>query len=335
MFELAWPWLLLILPLPIVLRWLLPPARQQSTDLHVPFYDELIAVQQAQQPRLKLWQPRVMLYALLWCLLVLASARPQSIDAAQQQPSSGRDVLIALDVSNSMLYSDMHLDNRSLSRMEFVKHWLEQLIEQRRGDRLGLILFGTQAYLQAPLTYDLHSIKTWVQEAQPGIAGDTTSIGDAIGLAIKRLRQRPAQHRVVLLITDGANTDGVMSPLAAAQLAAREQIKIYTIGVGAQQPAQVQALIDTASLELDEPLLKDIAQRTGGEYFHLTDSQAISRMYNTLNQLEPSADYRAAKRTAHELYHWPLATALLLSILLVLQGLYRNRSSTQRVAEPD
>jgi Ca-activated chloride channel family protein len=217
--------------------------------------------------------------------------------------------------------------------MEFVKHWLDNFIVQRHGDRLGLILFGSQAYLQAPLTYDHQSVRSWIQEAQPGIAGNSTSMGDAIGLAIKRLRMRPANHRVLILVTDGANTSGVMSPLAAAQLAARYQIKIYTIGIGSNQTDQLQTLIETASLELDEQALKDIAQVTAGQYFYISDSSDLTDIYRTLNQLEPSAVYAIPKRHIQELYSWPLAAALLLSMLLVALHAYNAQRHTSPAQE--
>ncbi len=159
---------------------------------------------------------------------------------------------------------------------------------------------------------------------QPGIAGNTTSIGDAIGLAIKRLRVRPpAEHRVLILVTDGANNSGVMSPLAAAQLAARYQIKIYTVGIGSLTTESLSEVMQPASLELDERTLIRIAQGTAGEYFHLTDSNDLALMHNSLSQLEPTSDYQAPKRTIQELYSWPLAAALLFSMLLMALHLYR------------
>ena len=264
---------------------------------------------------------------------MLACARPQLHGDLQERPTTGRDLLIAMDVSSSMLYSDMILDGNSVSRMEFVKYWLGDFISQRTGDRLGLILFGSQAYLQAPLTYDHHSIRTWVKDAQPGIAGNTTSMGDAIGLAIKRLRMHPADHRVLILVTDGANTSGVISPLAAAQLAARYQIKIYTVGIGSNQANTLHELIDTASLELDEQALKDIAQATAGQYFHVTDSNDLARIQHSISLLEPNTSYQAPKRNSQELYSWPLAAALLLSMLLVAHRVYRSYRDAPREQE--
>ncbi len=334
MFEFAWPWLFVLLPLPWLVRVLLPPVRQHNAALNIPFYPELAALQRAQNKAVPYWRRQTAIYLLLWLLLLCAAARPQLQGHLQERPNSGRDLLIALDVSSSMLYSDMTLQGHSLPRIDFVKHWLDSFLAARHGDRLGLILFGSQAYLQAPLTYDHHSVRTWVQEAQPGIAGTTTSIGDAIGLAIKRLRMRPAEQRVLILITDGANNSGVMSPLAAAQLAARYQIKIYTLGIGSRTAESLLETMEPASLELDERSLKSIAKTTAGEYFHLTNSNDLERMHNSLSQLEPSSGYQAPQRTSQELYSWPLAAALLLSMLLMLARLYPALRSTAHIQEP-
>ena len=327
MFEFAWPWLFLLLPVPWLVRAFAPPVRQQNVELSVPFYNELDTLQLKERTGLAHWCSQTMLYTLIWLLLLLACARPQLYGDLQERQVTGRDLLIAVDVSSSMLYSDMTLDGNSLSRMEFVKHWLGNFISQRQGDRLGLILFGSKAYLQAPLTYDHQSVRTWIDEAQPGIAGSTTSIGDAIGLAIKRLRQHPADQRVLLLITDGANNSGVMSPAAAAQLAAYYQIKIYTLGIGSHEANELNKLIDSTSLELNEQSLKDIAQSTDGQYFHVTDSNDFIDIQNTLKQLEPSTHYQTPKRNIQELYSWPLAAAFLLSVLLVAQRVYRSYRS--------
>ena len=177
MFEFAWPSLFVLVPLPWLIRTLTPPVAQYGAELSVPFYNELKILQHtAQATGLKRWFNQATLYSLIWLLLILACARPQLHGELQEHPITGRDFLIAVDVSSSMLYSDMTVDGNSLSRMDFVKLWLDNFIAQRQGDRIGLILFGAQAYLQAPLTYDHQSVRTWVQEAQPGIAGDRKSV---------------------------------------------------------------------------------------------------------------------------------------------------------------
>ncbi|MDY7220091.1 VWA domain-containing protein [Denitrificimonas sp. JX-1] len=319
MFEFAWPWLFLLLPLPWFIRTFTPPVPQQSTALHVPFYNELELLQRSnKRNKFAHLKTSNIIYLVLWLLLISAAARPQWNDEHESRPTSGRDLLIAMDVSNSMLYSDLTLNGHSISRIDFVKQWLKNFIQQRDGDRLGLILFGSQAYLQAPLTYDHQSLLTWIQEAQAGIAGNTTAIGDALGLAIKRLRQHPADQRVLLLITDGANNSGVMSPNAAAQLAADYQIKIYTVGIGSRYDSSLDPLMNSSSLELDEKTLKNIALHTAGQYFHITSSEDFTDLQFKLSQLEPHTYTHSTQHNTLELYHWPLAIALILSMILVL-----------------
>ena len=323
MFEFAWPWIFILLPLPWLLRRWLPAASKTEVELSVPFFNDVQALAMTQQSSTPAWRSHTSIYVLMWLLLLSAGARPQLQGELLEQPTTGRDFLIAVDVSSSMLYSDMELQGQSISRMDFVKQLLNTFISERHGDRLGLILFGSQAYLQAPLTYDHHSVRTWLNEAQAGIAGANTSMGDAIGLAIKRLRMRPAQHRVLLLITDGANTSGVMSPMAAAELAARYQIKIYTVGIGHQLQAEAaNSLHDTSSLDLDEQSLQDIAQISSGRYFHASQAADLIDIHKALNRLEPAAQLHKPQRLSKPLYHWPLALAWLLSMLLVAQRVY-------------
>lgn len=334
MFEFAWPWVFLFLPLPWLVHRYLPPLRKQDAELRVPFFTELHTLNTAQQSSWFAWRSQTAVYILIWLLLIAAAARPQLQGELLEQPNTGRDLLMALDVSSSMLYSDMVLDEQSISRMDFVKNLLNTFISERHGDRLGLILFGSQAYLQAPLTYDHHSVRTWLNEAQPGIAGANTSIGDAIGLAIKRLRMRPAEHRVLLLITDGANTSGVMSPLAAAELAARYQIRIYTIGIGNPVKAQTaDNLNDTSSLDLDEHTLQEIAKVSAGQYFNANQAADLSTIHTVLNRLEPAAQLRTPQRHVEQLYNGPLALAWLLSMLLVGQRIYRVYRHNQAAEE--
>ncbi|WP_409312699.1 VWA domain-containing protein, partial [Pseudomonas putida] len=185
---------------------------------------------------------------------------------------------------------------------------------------VGLILFGSQAYLQAPLTFDRRTVRTFLIEAQIGIAGKNTAIGDAIGLAVKRLRERPAQSRVLVLITDGANNGGQIHPLTAARLAAQEGVRIYTIGIGANPEASgTPGLLGlNPSLDLDEAALKEIADITHGAYFRAHDGAELDAIGDTLDQLEPVAQQPTQARTAQALYAWPLALALLLSVLLVV-----------------
>ncbi len=317
--EFAWPWLFTALPLPLLLAVLLPPAKETlASALRIPFYTALqqgVIQRRRQSPR-----SRLLLAALAWLLLVTAATRPQLVGESIQIPLSGRSLMLAVDISGSMENEDMVIGNRQVTRLLAVKAVASDFIEQRKGDHIGLILFGRQAYLQAPLTYDRKTVRQLLGEAQVGLAGKETAIGDAIGLAVKRLREQPESNRVLILLTDGANTAGSIAPLIAADLAAQEGVRIYTIGVGADEMV-VQGLFGPrriASGDLDEATLKAIASKTGGRYFRARDIRSLQQIYALLDEIEPISQESESFRPVEELYIWPLALALLLSVLLAL-----------------
>ena len=324
MFEFTWPWVFLLAPLPLLMRRLLPAADSGEAALQVSFLSDLegLAGRRARKtlPDIRQHSPLVV----IWLLLLLAAARPEWVGEPLPVPASGRDLMLAVDVSGSMDYSDMQWQGREVSRLELVKGLIGDFIEGRNGDRIGLILFGTQAYLQAPLTFDRQTVKTWLDEALIGIAGKNTAIGDAIGLAVKRLRDRPAQSRVLVLVTDGANTAGEIEPLTAAKLAAEQGVKIYTIGIGAdpQQSGIAGLLGMNPGLDLDEPQLTAIAATTGSQYFRARDAQELAEIGSVLDQLEPVAQQPTQARPAEPLFPWPLGLAMLLSMLLVARELW-------------
>ena len=321
MFEFAWPWIFALLPLPWLMRILLPAADSGEPALKVSFLGDLeqLARRRA-RANLPTWRQQAP-FILLWLLLLLAAARPQWLGEPLPIAASGRDLLVAVDVSGSMDFPDMQWQGEDVSRLALVQHLLGDFLEQRDGDRVGLILFGSQAYLQAPLTFDRRTVRVWLDEARIGIAGKNTAIGDAIGLALKRLRQRPAQSRVLILVTDGANNGGEIAPLTAARLAAEEGVKIYPIGIGAdpEQSGSLGFLGVNPSLDLDEPALKEIAEATGGRYFRARDGAELEAIRQTLDQLEPVNQQPTQARPAQALYSWPLAAALLMSLLLVVR----------------
>jgi Ca-activated chloride channel homolog len=311
MIHFAWPWMLLFLPLPWLLTRLLPPVRPQGAALFLPFADGLrvsAAEVSGAGPR---W--RRLLFALLWLLLIGASLRPQWLGDPQPVQTTGRRLLLAVDVSGSMATQDMA---NGWSRLQVVKKVAGDFIERRHGDQVGLILFGTRPYLQAPLTADLDTVHQFLQEAVIGVAGTETAIGDAIGLAIKRLQADRSQSKgetVMVLLTDGRNDAGVMPPLDAAKLAAQAGLRIYTIGVGAA-PQQGFFGLDPGNEDLDEDSLKQIASLTGGEYFRATDAAALQGVYARIDRLEPSAGRDQWYRPRTEWFPWPLGLALLLSL---------------------
>ncbi len=335
-FEFAWPWLFAALPLPLLVMLLLPRAHTSPpAALRLPFYAALqhdLASSAQQQPRL-----RVLLAALAWLLLVLAATRPQWVGETVHLPVSGRSLMLAVDISGSMQAEDMLVNGRRAMRLSAVKQVAGDFIEQREGDQLGLILFGDQAYLQAPLTFDRRTVNILLNEAAIGLAGKRTAIGDAIGLAVKRLQNQPQQNRVLILLTDGTNTAGKVEPLKAADLAASETVRIYTIGIGADSmllrgPFGTQRV---TTGDLDEDMLIAIAEKTGGRYFRARDTQALKQIYQLLDEFEPVSENQQSYRPIEELYAWPLTSALLINLLLALPlAGWRQRwikSETQRV----
>jgi len=242
--------------------------------------------------------------------------------------------MLAVDISGSMSTEDMQLQDQLVNRLLVVKSVVNDFLSKRQGDRIGLILFGTNAYLQAPLTFDLRSVGKLLAEAPVGIAGGKTAIGDAVGLAVKRLRQRPAGDRVLILLTDGANNVGEVAPIKAAELAASEDIKIYTIGVGADEmqlrmPGLFGALGSRTvnpSAELDIDTLQKIAELTQGQFYRARNTAKLQEIYGIIDQLEPAQQDAELYRPTTSLYHWPLAFAWLLLCVIAAHQYWQSRA---------
>lgn len=323
-----WIWALLLLPLPWLLRRYLPAKDGQPNSglngaLNVPFFEQLQQTAGKAANRSNTSLTQWMLLSLAWGCLVVALARPALVGKEIPLPVEGRDVMLAIDLSGSMEAQDL---GTRLNRLDVVKAAADAFISRRKGDRLGLILFSDRAYLQAPLTFDRQVVQALLQEAQVGLTGQKTAIGDAIAVALKRLKDRPKSSnkqqdsRVLVLLTDGANNAGVMQPLQAAQLAKKLGIKIYTIGVGGtgqviSTPFGRQRIANT---ELDEKTLTQIAQTTGGKYFRATDAKGLQAIYQDINKLEPIAGEPIFVRPKVALYYYPAAVGLGLLVLLML-----------------
>ncbi len=323
MTTLAWPWVLVLLPLPLLLHWLLPPARQLGgRALRLPVrvaLAELAGTPERRPRRLRL------LLAAAWCLLVLAAARPQLLGEPAALPMSGRDLVLAIDVSGSMEQMDFALAGEPASRLAVVKQVARDFVERRLQDRIGLILFASQPYVQTPLTYDHGAVAQMLEEAMVGIAGRDTAIGDAIGLAVKRLREQPQENRVLVLLTDGDNNAGRLGPLQAAGLAARAGVRIYCIGLGGRVGAAAAGgyRLRRSADDLNPALLRAVAVATGGQSFTVGDARELAEVYRTLDRLEPNVRQFQTYRPARELYPWPAAAALGMSLaaaLLILRG---------------
>lgn len=322
MISLAWPWLFLVLPLPLLVRLLLPRADEtKEAALRVPGLDPF-AMESASKPAVRVpWRGRAWIGALAWLLLVTAAARPVWVGDPIDLPVSGRDLMLAVDLSGSMQTPDFVIGDQRVSRLDAIKEIAGDFIDRRIGDRIGLILFGTQAYLQTPLTFDRKTVHSMLDEAAIGLAGEQTAIGDAIGLAVKRLRELPQGNKVLILLTDGVSNTGELTPLKAAQLAAREGVTIYTIGIGASE-MQVPSLFGMQSVnpssDLDEDTLRAIARTTGGRYFRARDTEQLNQIYSILDKLQPVDQEKQTFRPRKTLFYWPLAISLLLAGLLLL-----------------
>ncbi|WP_419419666.1 vWA domain-containing protein [Legionella sp. D16C41] len=315
MFELALPWLLIFIILPFFIWLLLRPATLiLPAALKLPFYKALESI--IDTDKLALAKPaQVGLFFLIWSLIVLAAAGPRWVGEPIPLAREGRNIMMVLDLSGSMELNDMLLNGQPVSRLTVVRQAAKTFVRSRVGDRIGLILFGSQAYLQTPLTFDRHNVLMRLDDATVGLAGKTTSIGDALGLAVKRLQDVPPASRVIILLTDGANNSGVLAPLKAAELAKQDKIKVYTIGLGSD--AEIPVPNDpfftfNAGADLDEQTLKEVANLTGGRYFRATDPESLQAIYHTINKLETTAQEQATVRPQKEYYPWPLGIALLL-----------------------
>ncbi|MCP5141426.1 MAG: VWA domain-containing protein [Gammaproteobacteria bacterium] len=320
--QLLWPWMFLLLPLPWLVRRYMPEAHPAGhAALRAPHLAGLLGA----LPGARGGSGGNMALAIMvWLLLLTAAARPQWVGEPVDLGVSGRDLMIAVDISGSMKEVDFLLGDQAVTRLDAVKKVAGEFIERRAGDRLGLILFGDKAYVQTPLTFDRETVNQLLQEAAIGLAGEKTAIGDAIGLAVKRLRAIDTPHRVLVLLTDGANTAGEVQPEPAAALAAQEGLTLYTIGIGAEE-AYVPTLFGmrrvNPSAELDEKMLRSLAEQTGGQFFRARDSKELEQIYHLLDRLEPQLKDNVRFRPISALFYWPLGLALLFASGLLIQAI--------------
>ena len=327
MWSLAWPWMLLALPLPLIVRALMAPVMgTQDAGLRVPSFKGFeVLADRSEVEQLLNW--RFWIAVAAWLLLVLAAARPERIGDELDVPVSGRNLMLAVDLSGSMDAKDFELGSRRVDRLTATKAVAGDFIGRREGDRIGLILFGERAYLQVPLTLDRDTVNTLLLEAFIGLAGEKTAIGDAITLAVKRIHDQGAVagDQVLILLTDGANTAGEIDPIKAAELAQQIGLRSYTIGIGAEQMV-VSSITGgmrrvNPSADLDEETLTKIAELTGGRYFRAKDTAGLQEIYRLLDEMEPVAEPEAGFRPVKSLYYWPLAGAFVLASFLAIMNL--------------
>jgi len=332
MMELGLPWALAVLPLPVLAWWLLPRAPEAGgAALRVPFYDAVMRLPQGSRRtrpgRIAVQTAKIA----IWTLLVVAAAQPRWVGKPEPVASHGRDLMLALDLSASMASPDFSLDGRRVDRHTIVNAVAKDFVDRRDGDRVGLILFGSRAYLQAPLTLDHEAVVEMLEDSEVGLAGRETAIGDAIGLAVKHLRDRPADERVLVLLSDGESNVGVLDPVDAARLAEQAGVRIYTIGIGAEART-IQTPFGPRTIGggtgLDEATLQQAAQITNGRYFRARDTESLVTIYRQIDALEPTAGEATYVRPMRALFQWPLAAAFGLTSLLVTCWVGREHSFT-------
>jgi len=320
--EFEWLWMFYLTPLPFLLYLLLPVADTvREAALRVPDLGVFALGDNVHTGRVVQRRWMLLPALLAWLLLVCAAARPVWVGDPVELPVSGRDLMLAVDISGSMQIEDIIQNDKQVDRLTVVKRMAGEFIERRIGDRIGLILFGSQAYVQTPLTFDRKTVHTLLLDSAIGLAGEQTAIGDAIGLAVKRLLQNPSGNKVLVLLTDGASNAGEVQPTKAAELAAKNGMTIYTIGIGADEMI-VNSFFGSQrvnpSADLDEETLDQIAQTTGGKYFRARDGKQLEQIYTMLDELQPVIQDKQTFRPQHALFYWPLGIAMLLTVLMLL-----------------
>ncbi len=313
MFEFAHIWVLALFPLPFLVYWLLPPLHTKSNVIMVPFIKRA-AKASGEKLRKRAWisQKNLLQWIFLllaWSSLLLALAKPQIVGQAEMKVKTVRSFVIAADISFSMASKDWVVEGERSTRWDAVKSLMSEFIAKREGDRMGLIFFGTNAYLQTPFTTDLETVDWFLEETEVGMAGQMTSIGKAIGFGIRLFEQDSLDQKVMLLLTDGKDGGKGVSPTDAAYMAKNDSIKIYTLGIG--DPT-------LPGSDLDEGTLKNISEITGGKYFRAIDAEELEKIYTELELLEPMEFEEEEYKPTTSLYHIPLIVSLAISLLLLV-----------------
>jgi len=325
MWQLDYPWLLLLLPLPWLAYRFLPAYNEARSAVRVPFFGAMSrAVGEAPGTagsRRNRWQ--LLLNVLVWALILLAVSRPVYVEKPIERQQPVRDLMLAIDLSQSMETEDFtNAQGEKINRLAAVKGVVQGFIDKRKDDRIGLIVFGSGAYPQAPLTLDHASLSLLLADTGIGMAGPNTAIGDAIGLSLKLLDKAHEQEKVLILLTDGNDTSSAITPEHAAEMAANKGVVIHTIGIG-DPDASGEAKVNLQGLE-------QIANTTGGRFFRAEDRAALDQVYTTLDQLTPHQVKTLSHQPQRELFYWPLSAALLLLALYQLGALLRPNLTVAR-----
>jgi len=325
------PWVFLLLPLPLLIYYLVPAYREPRFALRVPFMSLLsrLSGQNVGSKASLLRRTSLQKVQLIvsWIALVAALAQPVWMDQPVVRELPMRDLLVALDLSGSMDTQDFaDASGQSIDRLLAAKQVLDQFLSRREGDRVGLIFFGSAAFVQAPFTDDLDVVRELLDEAQVRMLGPRTTLGDAIGVAIRMFERSEVDERVLIVLTDGNDTGSMVPALRAAEIASDNGVTIYPVAMGDPEAAGEQAL--------DEATLEAIAQTTGGEYFHADDRKDLERIYQTLDQLNPKQVESLSYRPERELYFWPLGFALVLTLLFFGLVELRDFRASRRAPGP-
>ena len=325
-FEIANLWVFGLLPLPLLIYWLIPPLRMKSASLLFPnlskaqdyTHQKARASALVKRRNIVTWVGLVF----VWILVITSLSSPQLVGEPEMKVKTSRNFLIVADISFSMAQTDWTIDDEKVTRWTAVKHVLHDFISRREGDRMGLIFFGSSAYIQVPFTPDLETVDRMLEEADVGMAGQMTNIGKAIVKGIEMFDQDSMETKVMMLLTDGIDAGTDILPLDAADLARTDSVLIYTIGIGDPE---------SASSDLDEKTLEEISEMTGAQYFRAMDSDRLEEIYEELDRLEPMEYEEEEYRPTTLLYPYPLGAAILLtlfySLLINLVSLVRWKSN--------
>lgn len=326
-FEIANLWVFLLLPLPLLWYWVMPPFRMKSASLQIPSLvkaEEIIGMRSRASAwvahrKVAVWMGLL----LIWICLLAALSSPQLVGEPEMKVKTSRNFLIVADISFSMATKDWEIDGQRVTRWEAVKHVMQDFIARREGDRMGLIFFGSSAYIQAPFTPDLGTVDQLLDETEVGMAGQMTNIGKAIVKGIEMFAQDTTETRVMLVLTDGVDSGTDILPLDAADLAKSDTIHIYTLGIG--DPTKRGA-------DLDEKTLEEIAEMTDAQYFRAIDTERLAEIYNVLDKLEPIEYEEETYKPRTLLYYYPLAVAIVLALILssVLSSMSAYRSLSNK-----
>lgn len=320
MFHFYWPWFALLLPLPFLIKR--KEINKNPPELYFPALQRIKNAFPAYHTNRKRTNyPFFILLSLSWIFLVIALMQPEKVDQFRQVKNKGYDLMLAVDISSSMQALDFSTSSKTISRLDVIKDVVGKFVIGRQGDRVGLVTFGENAYLHVPLTLDTGSVSRMLNDTVSGMAGNATAIGDAIGLSVRTLRERPEGSRVLVLLTDGEDNASSIPPLEAAKLAKQYGIRIYTIGVGRNGPVPFPTRFGgygMAEVRMDEDLLKEISALTEGQYFLATDHKALESVYSKINELEKTESNQTVFLIREPLYLYPLSLAMIFLLILSL-----------------